>query len=307
MDDPRLPRALTTIRQPLPEELARGAVEGLGDAAVASREMLERGLVPPDVLVGNCLFLLASQPRAPRADGVKKRGAVAGGVWVREQVTFHRPVALGQELIVSGESAQRYVKRGRTYGVNIAETRDTEGHLFVSNRTTGLLRYRKDETAADERWGRPDEELPTCGPDRSRAADNPSVVGLGELRVGDRIDAPRTVVTLAMMRARDGNRDENPIHTDPAVAKREGLAAPIAGGSHVLSFLLEALMQAWGPEALSHGAHLDVRWTGQTYAGTTITPSATVEQKTKEAVTLKLSIQGEERPAMKGKLQIPLP
>ena len=76
-------------------------------AAVAVREALEAGLVPPDVLVGASLFLLASQPRSASPDGSPSKGAVAGGVWVREQVTFHHPVATTQELELSGESAQR--------------------------------------------------------------------------------------------------------------------------------------------------------------------------------------------------------
>ena len=39
---------------------------------------------------------LANQPRRPRADG-GRRGAIEGGVWVREQVTLHAPVRIGEE------------------------------------------------------------------------------------------------------------------------------------------------------------------------------------------------------------------
>ena len=306
-ESPRLPRALQVVRQPLPLALSEGAVLGLGDAAVAAREALARGLVPPDVLVGASLFLLASQPRPPRRDGSPAKGAVAGGVWVREQVTFHHPVSTTQELVFSGESAQRFVKRGRQYGVTVAETRDAGGTLLVSNRTTGLLRYRKDESLADVRHGRRDDELPPCGPDPDAARRNPALGGLLALRVGDRFAGDRAVISLAMMRARDGKRDQNPIHTDPEVARREGLAAPIAGGSHVLSFLLEALMRALGVEALLHGAHLDVSWKGQTYAGTAIEPSAEVVRVDAGGVQLALEVRGEERVAMVGTLDVPLP
>jgi acyl dehydratase len=306
VDASHLPRALATIRQPLPTDLVHSAVLGLGDAAHASRDAFDRGLIPPDVLVGASLFLLASQPRAPRADGAKPKGAVAGGVWVREQVTFHHPVAVGQELVISGESAQRFVKRGRLYGVTICETHSAEGCLLVSNRTTGLLRYRKEEGAPDEQQGLSDSELPPCAPDWAAAVGNPAREQLAALRVGDRIEAPRAVITLEMMRARDGKRDQNPIHTDPEVARREGLAAPIAGGSHVLSFLLEALMRAWTPEALLHGAHLDVRWTGQTYAGTGIESSAEVVRAEGRSVLVALEVRGEDRIAMSGTLEVPL-
>lgn len=285
----------------------RGAVLGLGAAARATCAAADDGLVPPDVLVGCCLFLLASQPRTPRPGGRERPGAVAGGVWVREQVTFHRPVRLGQLLVVSGETAQRYVKRGRTYGVNVAETRDADGRRLVSNRTTGLLRFRRDASAPDAHDGRADDDLPPCGPDPEAAADNPALDRLAALKPGDRIAGDRAVVTLEMMRARDGGRDENPIHTDPDIARREGLAAPIAGGSHVLSFLLEALMREWGHRALLHGAHLDARFTGQTYAGTAIEPLAHVVRVDDRGVLLELTISGEERTAMTGTLEIPFP
>jgi len=310
-DSPRLPRKLETVRQPLPKELVEGAVLGLGELAEAARAAADEGLVPPDVLVGASLFLLASQPRPPtrssRGSSGKRPSAVAGGVWVREQVTFHHPVEIGQELVFSGESAQRFTRRGRQYGVTVSETRDAAGSLLVSNRTTGLLRYRKDAGALDERHGRADDALPPCGPDRAAADANPALGPLRALRVGDRFALPPVAVTLEMMRARDGKLDQNPIHTDPAVARREGLAAPIAGGSHVLSFVLEALMRTFGAAALLHGAHLDVQWKGQTYAGATIEPSAEVTRADERGVVLALEVRGEDRVAMVGTLEVPFP
>jgi acyl dehydratase len=135
---------------------------------------------------------------------------------------------------------------------------------------------------------------------------NPAREKLAGLHVGDRIEGETSLVTLELMRVRDAARDENPIHTDPEVARREGLAAPIAGGSHVLAFLHEALMRAWGREALLYGAHFDVEWKAQTYAGTQVTPSAVVVKVTPELATLSLEVRGEERIAMQGSLQIPL-
>ena len=301
-----LPQPLAPVRTPMPDDLPRGAVESLGACGRASRELLDAGLVPPDVLTGMTLFLLASQPRRRRPDGRKRRGAVAGGVWVREQVTFHQPVRVGEELIVTGESARRFSRRGRRYGVTTSETHAADGRLLVSSCTTGLLRYRKQEGLEDAAEGRPEDEIAIFGADPAGAGANPALPALRALVVGDRIQGESAPVTLEMMRVRDKGRGDNPIHTDPEVARREGLAAPIAGGSHVLAFLHETLMRAWGPEALLHGAHFDVQWKGQTFAGTHVTPRALVVSATPRQVQLSLAIEGEQRTALVGTLEIPI-
>jgi len=295
--------ALVPVTGPIPDVMSQGAALGLGAWGRATRELVEAGFVPADVLAGMTLYLLVGQPRQPRADGRAPKGAVAGGVWVREQVTVHRPVRIGQELRVEGRSAGLFSRHGRRYGVNTSSTFDTEGRLLVSSCTTGLLRYRKEE-ALEREEGSLELEVP--GPDPTLAAENPAAKALAQLRPGDAFEAAPTTVSLEMMRARDAGRDDNPIHTDPAVAEREGLAAPIAGGSHVLAFLNEALMRAWHPEALLYGAHFDVRWKAPTYAGATVAPRAEVASVTPDLLQLELEIRSDEHLAMVGSLKIPL-
>ena len=300
-----LPQPLAPVDGPLPASLCEGAVAGLGACAGPVHEIVEAGLVPPDVLTGMTLYLLANQPRRPRPEG-EKRGAVEGGVWVREQVTYHAPMRIGEAVRVEGASARRFTRRGRRYGVTSSQTRGSDGRLRVSSCTTGLLSYRRDPELADESHGLSETELEVPGPDLSAARANPCLEVLRALRVGDRVETGPTQVTLEMMRLRDAGRDDNPIHTDPEVARREGLVAPIAGGSHVLAFLQAALMDAWGGECLLHGAHFDVRWVGQTRAETRITSCATVARVTPELVACDLEIRGEDRPVLQGTLLVPL-
>ena len=109
-------------------------------------------------------------------------------------------------------------------------------------------------------------------------------------------------VTLAMMQRRDGRRPLNPIHSDPERARKAGLSAPIAGGSHIAAFAFEVLMREWGPEILLHGANLDVRWTSPTYAGEIIEPRLTVTSATADLITLECTVD----PAkMRGTITIP--
>jgi acyl dehydratase len=301
----RLPRTLAPFRGRLPPELGTAAVACLGERAAPVAALHDAGFVPPDVLTGMTLLLLASQPRVRRAPG-EDRKPIEGGVWVREQVTYHAPVRLDEELVVSGEAARQFARRGRRYGVTRSETRDGAGRLLVSSCTTGLLSYRKDASLEDGEEGIPEALLSVSGADPTVAAANPHLERLRDVREGDVVETGPIRVTLAMMQRRDAGRDENRIHTDPEVARREGLAAPIAGGSHVLAFLQAALMEAWGREALLHGAHFDVRWVGQTRAGSAITPRVTVVRASPDGLECDLQIAGEERLVLRGTLHVPL-
>ena len=305
MDALRFPQPLRPVQGRLPDTLAQGSVEGLGPAAGPVRSLVERKLLPPDVLTGMTLYLLTQQPRQPTRNG-PKRGAVEGGVWVREQVSYHRPMALDEIVTVSGESLARFSKRGRRYGVTSSETRDAAGRRVASNLTTGLLSYRKQPELEDQVVGVPEREWPRPQVDTASASENPCLERLREVRPGEVLDAEPTVVTLELMRLRDAGRDHNPIHTDPAIAEREGLAAPIAGGSHVLAFLQARLMAEWGATCLLYGAHFDVRWVGQTYAETRIRPRVTVVEASPRELRCQLEVAGEERPLLHGELRLPL-
>jgi hypothetical protein len=226
-------------------------------------------------------------------------------VWVRERSTVHRPVRIDEPLEVRGETARRYSRAGRLYTVTTSQAFDEAGQLLASSCTTGLVRYRPDPDLADGAEGRAEDEVVIPGADASRAGANPSAAALARLRAGDAIAAPKAVVTLELMRERDGGRAENPIHTDPEAARDAGLAAPIAGGSHVLAFAQEAIMDALGPEVLLHGAHFDVRWVGPVHAGTEISPRVAVSAVRRDEVEFDIEVPGKGR-AMVGRAVVPL-
>ena len=98
-------------------------------------------------------------------------------------------------------------------------------------------------------------------------------------------------MTLAMMAARDTKNPNNPIHSDPEAAKKAGLRRPIAGGSHVLAFALEAVMAGVGDEVFLHGATIDARWKAPTEDGAVIVPSAEVTAVEADAVHFDLAVE----------------
>lgn len=304
------PRPLTPVHGPFDPERVAGAAEGMGTYGDAARRLAERGLVQPDLICGMTLALISDQPKfrgpTPRPDG--KVSGTDGGVWVRERFTIHRPLAADDAWTVEGESTGAYSRKGRRYATTTSRSTSSTGAVFATNISTGLTSYRPDPTLEDGERGVALADTPTPGPDRAAAANNPHLDALSRCRVGDRFGDVDVAITLAMMTARDTSRPKNPIHSDPEAARRAGLRRPIAGGSHVLAFALEAVMAALGDEVLLHGATIDVRWKAPTEDGATIVPSAVVTEVDEAAVRFDLAVELVDGPtAMVGSVVVPFP
>lgn len=308
-DDGSWPQPLVTTSGPFSAARLDGAAEGMGDHGPRTRRLVDDGWVPPDLLCGLTLFLLAAQPREPRPDHPSaKASPIAGGVWVRERFTVHRPLPRLDAFTVSGESLGRHVAKGRRYGTTGSATVDGDGRPVATNLTTGLLSYQADPDLADEVEGIAVDDLVAPGPDRAAAADNPHLDTLASATVGEVVTAGPVTITLAMMAARDTTSPSNPIHSDPAAARAAGLDRPIAGGSHVLAFAIEPLLERFGPHVLHHGAAIDARWRIPTRTDETIVPLATVTGRDEAGVTITVDVELEGRgTAMVATIAIPFP
>lgn len=286
------PQQLQTVSGPFRTERVDGAASGMGEHGPATVAAIEAGMLPPDQLCGMTLFLLARQPRQPRpaeSTGRSKASAIDGGVWVREQFTIHRPIDRSDPFTIDGTSEGRFVRKGRRYGVNTSRSHDSEGRLVATNLTCGLLSY-KAAAGADHVEGRSLEEAPGPVVDHGAAAANPSIERIRAAKPDQIHGGDPMVLSLAMMAARDTSNPDNPIHSDAEAAAAAGLAKPIAGGSHVMSFAVEPLLAAWGTEALSHGARFDVRWRAPVEADVEIVPSAMVTAVDDRTVTVSLEV-----------------
>ena len=286
-----------------------GAADGMGQWGEQTRKLAADGLVPPDMMTGLTLFLLSSQKRDP----AKKQsipgggGGVAGGVWVRERFTIHRPLSRQEAFVVSGESVGRHVHKGRRYGTNRCQTVNAAGELVATNLTTGLLAYKVEEGLADTLEGESPEDIAAPEPDWSVAVNNPCLARLKQLQQGDAFDGEAVRVSLELMEARDTKKPDNPIHSDPALAKKAGLERPIAGGSHVLAFVLELIMQQAGRQALLHGASFDVRWKAPVYADAVMFPHVRIAMAAPDRVVFDVEADLESgATAMTGTVTVPL-
>jgi len=288
------PQTLEAVNGPFRPARITGSADGMGRFGPTTRSLAEHGLVTPDLMCGLTLFLLAGQPKPAGSSDTtaddNKASPIAGGVWVREQFTIHRPLGIDEVFTVAGESTGRFVRKGRRYGTTSSQTVNAEGRPVATNLTTGLLSYRAEPGAADSSEGLALDETPTPQPDSGAAPTNPHLGELAAATVGQCFGGDEVTISLPMMAARDTANPDNPIHSDLEAARAAGLERPIAGGSHVLAFALEPLLAAWGPESLSHGAHFDIRWKAPTHCDTVIATRATVTEADNSQVVLNLEV-----------------
>lgn len=304
------PRPLKEARGPIREDKLDGAAQGMGDWGEALQALCAEGILPPDIITAQTLFILSSQPRDP----AKKQampggggGGVAGGVWVRERYTIHRPLSRTEAFTVKGFAQGRHVHKGRRYGTNSSQTYTAQGDLAATNLTTGLLAYKVQEGLSDTLEGADPELIKGSGVDRPMAANNPCLDALKKLTKGTELGGYEMLLGLNLMEVRDTKKPDNPIHSDPELARKAGLAKPIAGGAHVLSFALESILQATGAHALLHGTYFDIRWKTPVYADTSIWPSATVVSASAEEVIFDVKVQlAADTIAMVGQVTVPL-
>ncbi|MBM4206285.1 MAG: hypothetical protein FJ194_19445 [Gammaproteobacteria bacterium] len=303
------PKILKEARGPIRADKLEGAAAGMGDWGEATRQLHAQGLVPPDMLTGLTLFLLSSQPKDPaRPQAIPGgSGGVAGGVWVRERFTIHQPLRADEPFVVRGASEGCHVHKERRYGTTSSSTFTLDGRQIADNLTTGLLSYKPEPGLADGIEGRSPEDLPAPAPDWRHAAANPSLEALKTLVEGERLGGYPVHVSLGLMEARDTKRPDNPIHSDPELAKRAGLSKPIAGGSHVLAFALEPILMRLGSQALLYGANFDIRWKSPVYADLVMVPSVRVEACSLDRVVFALEALLEEGAvAMQGRVTVPI-
>lgn len=303
------PKLLKEAHGPMRADKLDGAAAGMGTFGAETVALLADGFVPPDMLTGLTLFLLSSQPKDPaRKQAIPGGGGgVAGGVWVRERFTIHRPLRRDESFVVRGASEGRHVHKERRYGTTSSTTFNSSGERVVSNLTTGLLSYRPEPGLADGVEGRAPDTIVAAGPDWSCASDNPSQGQLAGLRVGEILGGYPVFVSLALMAARDTAKPDNPIHSDPELARRAGLSRPIAGGSHVLAFALEPILARVGRQALLYGTAFDIRWKTPVRADVTMRPNARIEAVHPDRVEFAIDAVLEDGAiAMTGQVTVPL-
>lgn len=69
---------------------------------------------------------------------LKARGGPPGGVHAKQQLSFHKVVHVGDELLTQGRVTAKYVKKERRYVVAETETRNQRGEVVASGVITSI-------------------------------------------------------------------------------------------------------------------------------------------------------------------------
>lgn len=127
---------LGAVRLRLGRELVDAYLEGIAESA---RPLFRKeGLVPPTMMHVAKLRLLTT--RFPAGPGPNAR------MHYRFATQFHSAAHVGEELVVEGRCARRYIKRGRPYVELEFEVRGSDGRLVWTAVDTSLLRLARNDS-----------------------------------------------------------------------------------------------------------------------------------------------------------------
>lgn len=243
-------------------------------------------LVPSTLFINDLLklFLLGYDCTPP----------MVGGLHTRAVIDIVRPVAVGEEVTVTGSHVAKYIRRGRRYRScrsAVTGSDGVEAIRMLATETVGFdVLSEQDSGEMPENWAADLPRVTTeVGPD-----DAPYVPG-AEPRAGDVIrSSPRSVsyeqsIVFSGFPFSWAQPTPQPlrrgIHTEPAIAEAAGYPAPVAQGlmsaSHIISTVLEDLGDS-APGASS----FSFSFIAPVLVGSTLTAVAVIDEVTAEAVHL---------------------
>jgi acyl dehydratase len=106
---------------------------------------------------------------------------------------------------------------------------------------------------------------------------------------GEKIIGPLKILTLERMRVFSGWPNKN-IHTDVDVARKCGLAAPIASGAMFEGYLTDMMLELFGDDWLYYGK-MEVIFLKPVYAGSSVQLMAVVKSKINEGHKEKFNLE----------------
>lgn len=197
-----------------------------------------------------------------------------GSLHTGQELSFRRPVRVGERLTAQARVAARSQRRGMVIlSIDVAVVDDI-GEEALSGRMTLLVPAESAGGASitDAGGAVTGGHVPTPAPTAYPAlapADIVAGAGLGPLT--------RTVTQDVIDAYALASGDYNPIHVDPAFAASTPFGGTIAHGMLVLSYIATMLTRAFGRQWINTGT-LKVRFRNPAPAGTEITARGSVER-----------------------------
>lgn len=190
------------------------------------------------------------------ADGVNLADRfwdISQSVHAGQQIEILGLPRIGDELRVTGEAREKFMKHGRRFVVSEVSTTTAAGEPIARGLTTGVIVY---------------SEVDDDGSARARPPVAPQAEPLATL--GPLV---RTMTREAMT-LYEPEGDAN-LHTSDELARAAGLPAAIATGTLFLAYVFDLLHETYGPDSLL-GTQLDTRIRLPVFAGDRIETEADV-------------------------------
>jgi acyl dehydratase len=201
------------------------------------------------------------------------------GLHQKEEVSFHSPVKVGEQVVLSGKFVDKYVKRGKGYVVTEAEARSTDGRLIVRHRATETA----DIDPSYNIGGRTAPETPTRWVRAQFPSDIPPVQKVHpDTPEGTPLIGPiKKVFQDQISLFSNAQAFWRSIHTDIEVARESGLKTTVAQGLMQACYISEWATQIFG-ETWFHTGTLSISFVHPVYPGDIISAQGVVNSKTIE-------------------------
>ncbi|MCM3763252.1 MaoC family dehydratase [Alkalihalobacillus oceani] len=173
------------------------------------------------------------------------------GLHTQEEMWFHNPVYVDEEITIQGEYTEKYKKRNKGYVVMKAEARGADGRLIVQHRGVEIMRIHAGAVVAKKTAKVNDENQVTGEYD---IALEPAPKASSVIKPGTPIPflEKRTSQEQASVFSWVGKYFKN-IHNNLEQAQKAGLALPLVQGQQQFGYLTEMLTGFFGEKWFTSG------------------------------------------------------
>ncbi|MEP7457288.1 MaoC/PaaZ C-terminal domain-containing protein [Phyllobacterium sp. SB3] len=206
------------------------------------------------------------------------------GLHQHEEIKFHRPVPAGTELVMTGRTTRKYVRRGKGYFVHSSEARGHDGTLYIEQVNTEILELPESlitGAASAEPSGR---KITGDWPDGPVAV-HPSIAVPG-MRIPDGLaDVDRGQMAVFSGALEDYRNS----HTDGSIAKSCGFPDSVAQGLMAVCWLSEFMVK-WGGAAFLSGGRISATFLKIMLPGDKFQIKGIVSQELKDTKAIEVEV-----------------
>lgn len=200
------------------------------------------------------------------------------GLHTQEELWFHNPAYVGENVTITAEYADKYVKRGKGYIELRSEITGEDGRPIVTHQGAEIMRImgnqltgeRTAPVEGDKVTGEFDAALPEARTASADLADGTPVKGL-----------QKTTTTYQTQAFSWGGMFFDTIHSSIRTAKAAGYENIVVQGQQQVSFLTEMLADFFG-ESWYRSGHQKLKILKPSLAGEKLSFQGVVKRKTAE-------------------------